>query len=73
MTASWKGHPEEYTKQNGSFAISPVIREELPGDREGIRMVNLLAFGQKAEADLVDLLRTNGKMRLSSLRRREIR
>jgi len=45
--------------------MSTTIREELAGDREGIRTVNLLAFGQEEEANLVDLLRANGKMILS--------
>lgn len=33
------------------------IREERDGDRAAIRSVNLAAFGQHAEADLVDTLR----------------
>ena len=35
-----------------------VIRPERPGDFSQIRHVNELAFGQPAEADLVDTLRT---------------
>ena len=33
------------------------VRPELPGDRDAIRRVNELAFGQPSEADLVDALR----------------
>ena len=45
--------------------MAALIREELPGDRQEIRAVNVEAFGQEAEADLVDLPRTNGKLLLS--------
>ena len=41
------------------------IREEIEADREGIRFVNELAFGQPAEADLVDALRADGAVTLS--------
>jgi putative acetyltransferase len=34
-----------------------IIREETPDDRAAVRLVNELAFGQPAEADLVDSLR----------------
>jgi putative acetyltransferase len=33
------------------------VRSELPADRDAIRRVNELAFGQPSEADLVDALR----------------
>jgi putative acetyltransferase len=33
------------------------IRTEMPGDAEGIRFVNICAFGGPAEADIVDRLR----------------
>lgn len=45
--------------------VSLVIREEMPGDLQAIRSVNILAFGREAEADLVDLLRVGGKILLS--------
>lgn len=41
------------------------IREEQPEDISAIRHLNLEAFGQDAEADLVDKLRANGKATLS--------
>jgi putative acetyltransferase len=34
-----------------------VIRREQPGDEESVRLVNLRAFGQPAEAQIVDALR----------------
>lgn len=34
-----------------------IVREERPGDLPGIREVNELAFGQPAEADVVDKIR----------------
>ena len=37
-----------------------VIRGEKEGDRQGVRRVNETAFGQPAEADLVDALRSAG-------------
>ena len=42
-----------------------IIRQERPEDVAGIRHVNVQAFGQPAEADIVDLLRTRGKVILS--------
>ena len=42
-----------------------IIREELPGDVLGIRKVEEAGFGQKAEADLVDLLRQRKSVTLS--------
>ena len=41
------------------------IREERPEDRDGIREVHRLAFGEDVEADLVDALRDGGHSRLS--------
>ena len=35
------------------------VREELPGDIEAIRSVNIHAFGRTQEADLIDELRRN--------------
>ena len=42
-----------------------IIREEQAGDIDGIREVELLAFGRAAEPDLVDTLRAHGKVTLS--------
>jgi putative acetyltransferase len=42
-----------------------VIREEKPEDAADIRQVNEQAFGQAAEANLVDALRAHGKVTLS--------
>lgn len=41
------------------------IREERPGDIEAIRNLNLAAFGQAQEGQIVDALRTNGGVLLS--------
>jgi putative acetyltransferase len=43
----------------------PIIRPETPADLESIRHVNCLAFGQDAEARLVDALREGGYVRAS--------
>jgi putative acetyltransferase len=42
-----------------------IIRPEKPEDVAAIRLVNEMAFGQPAEAALVDLLRQNGKATIS--------
>jgi putative acetyltransferase len=42
-----------------------IIRPEKPEDIPAIRIVNELAFGGAAEADLVDALRRNGKATIS--------
>ena len=42
-----------------------IVRQERPQDIAGIRRLNEQAFGQPAEADLVDLLRARGKVILS--------
>ena len=42
-----------------------IVRQERPEDVAGIRHVNEQAFGQPAEADLVDLLRARDKVILS--------
>jgi putative acetyltransferase len=39
----------------------PLIRPEEPGDRAGVRAVNVAAFGTPAEADLVDALRVQAR------------
>lgn len=41
------------------------IREETAADHAAVREVNLMAFAQAAEADLVDALRAGGYARLS--------
>lgn len=41
------------------------IRPECPADLPAVRNVNERAFGQKAEADLVDTLRNAGKATIS--------
>ena len=45
--------------------IARAIREERPGDEPAVHRVNDLAFGQPAEADLVDALRRGGAAALS--------
>jgi putative acetyltransferase len=46
-------------------AMSVLIRLETAADMDGIRHVNRLAFGQNAEARLVDALRDGGYVRAS--------
>lgn len=49
-------------------ATSPAeltIRVEIPGSIPAVREVNEKAFGRETEADLVDMLRANGKFALS--------
>jgi putative acetyltransferase len=41
------------------------IRQEEPGDREAVRLVNELAFGGQDEAEIVDALRETGDVILS--------
>jgi putative acetyltransferase len=43
----------------------PLLRKELPEDRQAIRKVNEAAFGRSDEADLVDRLRQDGAALLS--------
>jgi len=45
--------------------VSPLVREERPGDRQQIRKVNEAAFGRSDEADLIDGLRQEGVVLLS--------
>ena len=42
-----------------------IVRPENAEDYDGIRQVNVKAFGQPAEADLVEALRAHGKVTLS--------
>ena len=46
-------------------AMNTTIRHETAADHESIRQVNRIAFGQDAEAQLVDVLRDGGFVRLS--------
>src|SRR5438094_5371041 len=45
--------------------MSLIIREEQSGDASAIRTVNIRAFGQEQEANLVDTLRAKGAALLS--------
>jgi putative acetyltransferase len=45
--------------------MNPLIRPEASADHEAIRQVNRLAFGQDAEARLVDALRDGGYVKAS--------
>lgn len=45
--------------------VSPIIREEMPGDAAAIRSVLVAAFPTQAEADLVEALRGGGDIVLS--------
>jgi putative acetyltransferase len=51
--------------------MSITIRPETPADHEAIRQVNRLAFGQNAEAQLVDALRDDGHVRASLVAEKE--
>ncbi len=51
--------------------MSIVFRPEAAADEDAIRHVNRLAFGQDAEARLVDALRDGGFVRLSLVAERE--
>lgn len=66
----WVDLPEPLVvRAGGGFVAVPVpvvaIRAEAPADRDAIRHVNRLAFGQEDEADLVDALRDGGYVRAS--------
>jgi putative acetyltransferase len=58
---------------NGKDKTGVVVRQEANQDTAQVRAVNLLAFAQPAEADLVDLLRTRGKLVLSLVALRQER
>jgi putative acetyltransferase len=61
-----KGQFVQQTLQHcGGSAENPFIRPETTADHEAIRHVNRLAFGQDAEARLVDAIRDGGHVRLS--------
>jgi putative acetyltransferase len=57
--------PQPVVRCSGYEATSMLIRPETPADHEAIRQVNRLAFGQDAEARLVDTLRAGGYVRFS--------
>lgn len=53
-------------KAGEAFVAMPLVtRDENEQDRDAVRLVNQLAFGQDAEAGLVDRLRAGGHARLS--------
>jgi putative acetyltransferase len=57
--------PQPVVKCEGYEEKNMVIRPETTADHEAIRHINRLAFGQDAEARLVDALREGGYIRLS--------
>src|ERR1051325_962457 len=57
--------PQPVVRCSGYEATTMLIRSETPADHAAIRQVNRLAFGQDAEARLVDALREGGYIRLS--------
>lgn len=57
--------PQPVVRCQGYEANETMIRPETAADHEAIRQVNRLAFGQDAEARLVDTLREGGYVRLS--------
>ena len=59
-TAAWNMRAGD-----GLMAIPILVRPETAADHKAIRQVNRLAFGQEAEANLVDALRGAGHSRVS--------
>jgi putative acetyltransferase len=57
--------PQPVVRCNGYEPTDVLIRAETTADHEAIRHVNRLAFGQDAEAHLVDALRDGGYVRAS--------
>lgn len=51
--------------ETNNLAINITIRDEAPQDLEAVYTVNEQAFGAEAEAELVNLLRSNGKAVIS--------
>jgi len=49
-------------EEQGRACAAVTVRDELPGDAGTIWHINEKAFGQSGEADLVDLLRSRGKL-----------
>jgi len=63
----WVDLPQPITMKAGEgfIAVSILIRHESVQDHEAVRQVNQLAFGQDAEARLVDALRAGGNAPVS--------
>lgn len=63
----WVDLPQPITMRGGEgfIAVPILIRNETERDHEAVRQVNRLAFGQEAEARLVDALRAGGFARVS--------
>jgi len=57
--------PQPVLRCNGYEMNDVLVRPETPADHEAIRHVNRLAFGQAAEACLVDALRDGGYVEAS--------
>jgi putative acetyltransferase len=57
MAAAAAGSEDELQEEGG---LSTLVREEQPEDAAAIRAAVTAAFGQRAEADLVDRLRADG-------------
>jgi len=57
MAAAAPGAEDELQEEGG---VTTLIRDEQPGDIAAIHAVVTAAFGQRAEADLVDRLRADG-------------
>lgn len=64
-------YPPQPVVRCSGFEASMLIRAETTADHETIRQVNSLAFGQDAEARLVDALRNGGYVRLSLVAEKE--
>jgi putative acetyltransferase len=70
--AAYPKYPHQPVVQcNGYRGTNVLIRPETTADHEAIRQVNRLAFGQDAEARLVDALREGGYVRLSLVAERD--
>ena len=55
----------EFSLEDLLLRFNVTVRQELPADIPGIRLVNRSAFPQEAEANLVDMIRERGKVILS--------
>jgi putative acetyltransferase len=62
---AWAVHQGLERNRPTDRSMNLVIRPETSGDQEAIRNVNRLAFGQDAEAQLVDALWDGGHVRVS--------
>jgi len=63
--------PQPVVRCEGYETKTMLIRPETTADHEAIRQVNRLAFGQDAEARLVDALREGGYVRVSLVAEKE--